>query len=262
MAVDRLLPSPEAADLLALTREIAHRELETRVVECEAEERYPEGLFATLGAAGLLGLPVPRGAGRGRAAVRGLPPGAGGAGRPLGRGRALRSACTACSCFRWRPSDAEQQASGCRTCSAASCSARTACPSRRRFGCRRTDLPGGAGRRRRTHQRHQSVDHPWRRADYYTCSPAPAPRLAAASRRSWCRRARRAQFRQARDARWGCRHPDHRAVYEDARVAADRLIGREGQGLRSPSVALDSGRLGIAAVATGLAQAALDDAVA
>jgi len=40
----------------------------------------------------------------------------------------------------------------------------------------------------------------------------------------------------------------------------DRRIGAEGQGLQIAFSALDSGRLGIAAVATGLAQAALDDA--
>ncbi|MYS08036.1 acyl-CoA dehydrogenase, partial [Streptomyces sp. SID6041] len=59
MDVDRLLPTPEAADLIALTREIADKELAPRVDEYEAAEKYPEGLFATLGEAGLLGLPYP-----------------------------------------------------------------------------------------------------------------------------------------------------------------------------------------------------------
>ena len=59
MAVDRLLPTQEAEDLLALTREIADKELATRVEEHERAETYPEGLFATLGEAGLLGLPYP-----------------------------------------------------------------------------------------------------------------------------------------------------------------------------------------------------------
>src|SRR5918998_4441897 len=59
MAVDRLLPTTEAADLIALTRELADKELATRVEEHERAETYPEGLFATLGAAGLLGLPYP-----------------------------------------------------------------------------------------------------------------------------------------------------------------------------------------------------------
>jgi alkylation response protein AidB-like acyl-CoA dehydrogenase len=50
--------------------------------------------------------------------------------------------------------------------------------------------------------------------------------------------------------------------FEDVRVPADRLLGQEGQGLQIALAGLDAGRLGIAAVATGLAQGALDDAVA
>ena len=45
-------------------------------------------------------------------------------------------------------------------------------------------------------------------------------------------------------------------------VAADRRVGDEGQGMQIALAALDSGRLGIAAAATGLAQAALDQATA
>jgi hypothetical protein len=45
-------------------------------------------------------------------------------------------------------------------------------------------------------------------------------------------------------------------------VAADRLVGAEGQGFEIAMAALDAGRLGIAACAVGLAQAALDAAVA
>jgi alkylation response protein AidB-like acyl-CoA dehydrogenase len=50
--------------------------------------------------------------------------------------------------------------------------------------------------------------------------------------------------------------------YDSVPLAADRLIGGEGQGLPIALQALDSGRLGIAAVATGLAQGSLDAAVA
>ncbi len=50
-------------------------------------------------------------------------------------------------------------------------------------------------------------------------------------------------------------------VYTNARVDADRLIGAEGQGMSIALSALDSGRLGIAACAVGLAQSALDCAV-
>jgi len=50
--------------------------------------------------------------------------------------------------------------------------------------------------------------------------------------------------------------------FDGVRVDGDRLVGAEGDGLPIALSALDSGRLGIAAVATGLAQGALDDAVA
>jgi alkylation response protein AidB-like acyl-CoA dehydrogenase len=50
--------------------------------------------------------------------------------------------------------------------------------------------------------------------------------------------------------------------YDDARVPADRLLGAEGQGFKIALAALDGGRLGIAACAVGLAQGALDTALA
>ncbi|MEO5983020.1 MAG: acyl-CoA dehydrogenase family protein [Pedococcus sp.] len=49
--------------------------------------------------------------------------------------------------------------------------------------------------------------------------------------------------------------------FEGVDVPADRLVGERGQGMAIALSALDSGRLGIAAAATGLAQAALDRAV-
>ena len=59
MAVDRLLPTEEAADLLGLVREIAEAELRPRAAADERAERFPRDVFATLGKAGLLGLPFP-----------------------------------------------------------------------------------------------------------------------------------------------------------------------------------------------------------
>jgi alkylation response protein AidB-like acyl-CoA dehydrogenase len=47
-------------------------------------------------------------------------------------------------------------------------------------------------------------------------------------------------------------------LLDHCRVPGDHLVGAEGQGMRLALSALDSGRLGIAACATGLAQAALD----
>jgi alkylation response protein AidB-like acyl-CoA dehydrogenase len=51
-------------------------------------------------------------------------------------------------------------------------------------------------------------------------------------------------------------------ILDDMRVPADRLMGAEGGGFTVALAALDAGRLGIAACAVGLAQAALDAAVA
>jgi len=48
--------------------------------------------------------------------------------------------------------------------------------------------------------------------------------------------------------------------FDGVEVGADRLVGGRGQGMAIALSALDSGRLGIAAAATGLAQAALDRA--
>src|SRR5664279_6514408 len=59
VAVDRMLATKEAEDLLRLTVDIADRELAPRVQEHERTETYPEGLFTLLGRAGLLGLPYP-----------------------------------------------------------------------------------------------------------------------------------------------------------------------------------------------------------
>jgi alkylation response protein AidB-like acyl-CoA dehydrogenase len=51
-------------------------------------------------------------------------------------------------------------------------------------------------------------------------------------------------------------------VFEGARIPAGQLVGSEGAGMRAALSALDAGRLGIAAVATGIAQSALAHAVA
>jgi hypothetical protein len=76
--------------------------------------------------------------------------------------------------------------------------------------------------------------------------PAPAPGLSAAppEHKMGMRSSVTAQVR-----------------FEGTRVSAGQLVGEPGGGLRIALAALDSGRLGIAACATGVAQAALDTAV-
>lgn len=55
--------------------------------------------------------------------------------------------------------------------------------------------------------------------------------------------------------------PTAQLHFDGVRVADTRRLGDEGQGFAIALSALDSGRLGIAACAVGLAQAALDEAV-
>ncbi len=51
-------------------------------------------------------------------------------------------------------------------------------------------------------------------------------------------------------------------VFEDCRVPAENLVGRLGQGFKIAMTALDSGRIGIASQAVGIARACLKEAVA
>lgn len=55
--IERSLPTPEAADLLGLTREIAAGELAPRAAADEEAGRFPRDVLRTLGQAGLLSLP-------------------------------------------------------------------------------------------------------------------------------------------------------------------------------------------------------------
>jgi alkylation response protein AidB-like acyl-CoA dehydrogenase len=50
-------------------------------------------------------------------------------------------------------------------------------------------------------------------------------------------------------------------IFEDCRVPAENLLGQEGDGFLIAMTSLDSGRIGIASQAVGLAQACLDAAV-
>lgn len=59
MPVERLLPTPEAEELLALVRVLADKELAPRAADAEAAHEYPRELVRLLGQTGLLGLPYP-----------------------------------------------------------------------------------------------------------------------------------------------------------------------------------------------------------
>jgi alkylation response protein AidB-like acyl-CoA dehydrogenase len=110
--------------------------------------------------------------------------------------------------------------------------------------------------------RHQGVDHPRRSGRLlqpaWSARPATGPRHLVPARR----RGDAGAVGGAARAQDGRRRLDDGAGPARRRAGpADRLIGAEGQGFEIAMTALDSGRLGIAACAVGLAQAALDAAV-
>ena len=57
MAVDRIAPTPESAELFGLVRDLARSEVAPHADAMEAAAEFPRSTFATLGEAGLLGLP-------------------------------------------------------------------------------------------------------------------------------------------------------------------------------------------------------------
>ena len=59
MTVDRVLPTDEGAELIALVREIAQGELAPRAAEAEAQGRFSRDAFQLLGDAGVLGMSYP-----------------------------------------------------------------------------------------------------------------------------------------------------------------------------------------------------------
>ena len=65
MPVDRLLPTPEAAELIELVRDLCRKELAPRVDQAEADGAFPRDVFRVLGEVGLLSLPFDEAAGGG-----------------------------------------------------------------------------------------------------------------------------------------------------------------------------------------------------
>ncbi|WP_459958932.1 acyl-CoA dehydrogenase family protein [Nocardia sp. IFM 10818] len=263
MPVDRLLPTTEARDLIELTRDIADKVLEPNVVEFEKQQRYPDEAFRALGAAGLLSLPYPEEFG--------------GGGQPyevylqvleeLGaRWAAVAVAVSvhSLSCHplfaygtdeqkaQWLPDMLSGNLIGAYSLSEAHAGSDAAA-----LRCRATAADGGY---RITGTKAWITNGG--KADYYTLFA----RTGEGSRGISC-------FLVPADTpgltfgkpeeKMGLRAvPTTTAAYDDAFLPADRRIGAAGQGLPIAFSALDSGRLGIAAVATGIAQRALDDAVA
>jgi len=261
MPVDRLLPSDEAAELIALTRDVADKLLDPIVDEHERTETYPDGVFAQLGAAGLLSLPQPEEWGGGgqtyEVYLQVLE-------EIAARWAAVAVAVSVHSLSshplltfgtdeqkqRWLP----DMLSGSRI-GAYSLSEPQAGSDAAALRCAAVPTDGGyAINGTKSWITHGGI------ADFYTLFartgegskgiscflvPGDLPGLS---------------FGKPEEKMGLAAIPTTTAFYDDAVIDSDRRIGSEGQGLQIAFSALDAGRLGIAAVATGIAQAALDDA--
>ena len=262
MAVDRLLPTDDARALVDLARQIADKALEPIVDQHEKAETYPEGLFATLGEAGLLSLPYPEQWG--------------GGGQPYevylqvleelaARWAAVAVAVSvhslACHPLMSFGTDEQRQRwlpdmLGGNMIGAYSLSEPQAGSDAAALTCRATATDGGY----RINGAKAWITHGGI-ADFYNLFARTAEGSQGISCFLIPKDTAGLTFGKPEEKMGLHAVPTTTAHYDDAFVDAERRIGADGQGLQIAFSALDSGRLGIAAVAVGLAQAALDDAV-
>jgi alkylation response protein AidB-like acyl-CoA dehydrogenase len=264
MPATRLMPTDDAADLIELTREICRKDLAPKVDGAERARVFPEQAFRTLGRAGLLSLPYPEEFG--------------GADQPyevylqvveeiasvwmsVAVGVSVHS-LTAYPVAAYG-TRAQQEAllpamlSGERL--GAYCLSEPLAGSDIASMTTRATADGDGWSLKGTKAWISHAGH----ADYYTTFartsddggkglstfivPADAHGLTFAE--------------PERKMGLHC-DPVSQVMFDAVRVDGTRLIGHQGDGMKIALAALDSGRLGIAAAATGLAQAAIDTAAA
>ncbi|MFJ3175028.1 acyl-CoA dehydrogenase family protein [Streptomyces roseus] len=261
--VDRQLPTEESRDLLALVREIAQREIRPMAADEEDAGKFPRAIFTLLSEAGLLGLPYAGEHGGGEqpyevylqvleelAAAR----------LTVGLGVSVHS--LACHGLAGYGTEEQQKAHLPAMLGGGLLGAY--CLSEPASGSDAASLTTKAVREgddwiitgTKAWITHGGV------ADFYTVLartggegpkgitaflvPGDAPGLTAA----------------VPEKKMGMKgSPTAQLHFDGVRVPDTRRIGEEGQGFTIALAALDAGRLGIAACAIGVAQAALDEAL-
>jgi alkylation response protein AidB-like acyl-CoA dehydrogenase len=256
MPVTRELPTAEAADLLDLAQRFADRELRPRADAAERAGEYPRDLVRMIGRSGLLGLPYP------------ADQGGGGVGyetylqvlEELARGWltvALSVSVHTLSCFplahagadeqqkKWLPDMLGGELLGAFSLSEPQAGSDAAALSTRAVRDGDFYVLNGT----KAWITHAGV------ADFYTVFvrvgehigclvvDAATPGLQVAP----------VEHKMGLTG-----SPTAQVHFSDARVPADRLIGTDGDGMQLALAALHGGRLGIAACAIGVAQAAFD----
>lgn len=262
--MDRLLPTEEAQALLELTRELADGELAPHVTAFEERGEFPREVLRTLGRAGLLGLPYPEEFGGGGQpyqvylqVLEVL------ASRWLAVAEAVSVHTLACYPVATYGTDAQRkrflpdmvggELLGAYCLSEPQGGSDAAALTTR--GERRGDEYVVTGTK--AWITHAGV------ADFYNIFCRTGGPGAGGISCLLADAATEGIVPQQPERTMGLRSsPVAQIAFDGARVPADQLIGDEGAGFRIAMTALDSGRLGIAACAVGLAQAALDYAVA
>jgi alkylation response protein AidB-like acyl-CoA dehydrogenase len=258
------MPSEESSDLIGLTRDIVAKELAPKVAQIEASGEFPREVFRTLGRAGLLSLPYPEefgGGGQSYEVYLQVLEEIASVSASVGVGVSVH----ALSCFglftagtdeqrkRWLPEMLSGELLGAYCLSEAHAGSDPAAMRTRAVrdgdsyvlnGAKAWTTHGGKADFYKVMAR--TSDDGGRGISCFLV-PAGTPGLSAD-------------------------HPEQKMglmgsttatmLFDDVRIPAERRLGEEGQGLPIALAGLDSGRLGIAAVATGLAQGALDAAVA
>jgi len=264
MAVDRLLPSDEAYDLLVLVREIASERLAPRAADDEAAERFPRDAFRLLGQAGLLALPYPEEYGGGdqpyEVYLQALEEIAA-AWMSVGVGVSVHGLAThAIASF-----GSSQQRNDLLPGVLGGESLGAYCLSEPQAGSDVASMSTKAvldGDDYVVNGVKAWVSHGGHADFYLLFARTSAERTKGIS----------AFYVPADTVGMSFGAPERKmgltastttqVIFEDARVPAAYRLGAEGDGMTVALSALDSGRLGIAACATGLAQAALDVAAA
>ncbi|WP_066935974.1 acyl-CoA dehydrogenase family protein [Streptomyces sp. NBRC 110611] len=270
--VDRRLPTEEARDLLTLVRELVEREIRPTAAEQEEAGRFPRETFALLSESGLLSLPYDEEFGGGGqpyevylqvleelAAAR----------LTVGLGVSVHTlACHALAGFGTKEQRAEHlpdMLGG--GLLGAYCLSEPAAGSDAASLTTRATRGGGGGEAGSGGHWTLNGTKAWTThggvADFYTVLartggsgahgitaflvPGDAEGLSAA----------------VPERKMGMKgSPTAQLHFDNVRIPDARRIGDEGQGFTIALSALDSGRLGIAACAVGVAQAALDEALA